>query len=82
MLIDKQPSLISHVHRKYNYVGKALFKDANAWVALSKIFISIMQDKGLKTTYLVVNALNKCVVDLPKLLNLIVCTSTFSSRVK
>jgi hypothetical protein len=82
MLVDKQPSLISHVRRKYNYAGKALFEDANAWVALSEIFTSITQDKGLKTTYLVVNALDECVVDLPKLLDLIVRTSTFLSRVK
>jgi hypothetical protein len=30
MLIDKQLLLISHVRRKYNYAGKALFEDANA----------------------------------------------------
>jgi hypothetical protein len=82
MLVDKQLLLISHVRRKYNYAGKALFKDVNAWIALSEIFISIMQDKELKTTYLVINTLNKCVVDLPKLLNLIVYTSTFLSCVK
>jgi hypothetical protein len=82
MLVDEQPSLISHVRRKYDYAGKALFEDANAWVALSEIFTSMTQDKGLKTTYLVVDALDECVVDLPKLLDLIVRTSTFSSRVK
>jgi hypothetical protein len=82
MLVDEQPSLISHVRRKYDYAGKALFEDANAWVALSEIFTSMMQDKGLKTTYLVVDALDECVMDLPKLLDLIVRTSTFSSRVK
>jgi hypothetical protein len=82
MLVDEQPSLISHVRRKYDYAGKALFEDANAWVALSEIFTSMMQDKGLKTTYLVVDALDECVVDLPKLLDLIVRTSTFSSRAK
>ena len=40
------------------------------------------QDKGLKTIYLVVDALDECVVDLPKLLNLIARTSTSSRRVK
>ena len=40
------------------------------------------QDKGLKTIYLVVDALDECVVDLPKLLDLIARTSTSSRRVK
>ncbi|KAF1833831.1 hypothetical protein BDW02DRAFT_648127, partial [Decorospora gaudefroyi] len=82
MLVDQQPSLMLHIRRKYDHAGKALFEDANAWVALSKIFTSMMQDKGLKTAYLVVDALNECVVDLPNLLNLIVRTSTLSPCVK
>jgi hypothetical protein len=42
MLVDEQPLLISHVRRKYDYAGKALFEDANAWVALSEIFTSMV----------------------------------------
>ena len=82
MLVDQQPSLMSHIRRKYDHAGKALFEDANAWVALSEIFTSMMQDKGLKTTYLVVDALDECVVDLPNLLDLIVRTTTLSPRIK
>jgi hypothetical protein len=82
MLVDQQPSLISHIRRKYDHAGKALFEDANAWGALSEIFTSITQDRGLETTYLVVDALDECVADLPKLLDLIVRTSTSSPRVK
>ena len=82
MLVDQQPSLMSHIRGKYDHAGKALFEDANAWVALSDIFTSVTQDKGLKRTYLVVDALDECVVDLPKLLHLIVLTSTLCSRIK
>ena len=82
MLVDQQPSLMPHIRRKYDCAGKALFEDANAWVALSGIFTSMTQDKGLKTTYFVVDALDECVVDLPKLLDLIVRTSALSPRVK
>jgi hypothetical protein len=82
MLVDQQPSLMSHIRGKYDHAGKALFEDANAWVALSEIFTSVTQDKGLKRMYLVVDALDECVVDLPKLLDLIVRTSTLSPRVK
>jgi hypothetical protein len=82
MLVTQQPSLTSHIRKKHDHAGKALFEDTNAWVALSEIFTSIMQDRGLKTTYLVVDALDECVVNLPKLLDLIVRTSTLSPRVK
>jgi hypothetical protein len=82
MLVNQQPSLMFHVRRKYDHAGKALFEDANAWVALSEIFTSMTQDKDLKRTYLIVDALDECVVDLPKLLDLIVRTSKLSPRVK
>jgi hypothetical protein len=82
MLVTQQPSLTSHIRKKHDHAGKALFEDTNAWVALSEIFTSMTQDRGLKTTYLVVDALDECVVNLPKLLDLIVRTSTLSPCVK
>ena len=62
LLIDQQPWLISHMRKKYNHAGKALFEDANAWVALSEIFTNILQDPSLKSTYLVIDALDECVI--------------------
>ena len=82
LLIDQQPLLILHVRKKYDHAGKALFEDANAWVALSEIFTSILQDPGLNSTYLIIDALDECVADLPKLLEFIVQKSFISSRVK
>jgi hypothetical protein len=73
-LVSHQPSLMSHLRKKYDQVGSALFHDANAWVALSSIFTS-MTEYIDKTSYIVVDALDECVVDLPKLLDLIVCTT-------
>lgn len=52
LLVDQQPSLISHVRKKYDHARKALFEDTNAWVALSKIFTNILQDPCLNNTYL------------------------------
>lgn len=66
MLIDQQPLLVAHVREKYDRAGKALFEDANAWVTLSEIFISILQDPGLNGACLIIDALNECVADLPK----------------
>ena len=81
-LIDQQPSLISHIRKKYDQAGQSVFEDANAWFALSDIFTNILQDTNLKMTYLVIDALDECVVDLPKLLDLVVHTSASSVRVK
>ena len=82
LLVDKQPSLITHVRKKYIHTGKALFEDTNAWVALCEIFASILQDPNLNSTCLIVDALDECTVDLPKLLDLIVQTSSISPRIK
>jgi hypothetical protein len=82
LLVKQQPRLISHLRKRYDEVGGSLFQDANAWVVLSKIFISIVQDEGLKISCLFVDALDECVVDLPKLLDLIFYTTASLPHVK
>jgi hypothetical protein len=82
LLVNQQPSLISHIRKKYDHAGKVLFKDANAWVALSEIFTNILQDPSLNSTYFTINALDECITDLPKLLDFIVLMSSVCSRVK
>jgi hypothetical protein len=81
-LVHQQPSLISHIRKKHDQAGKTLFEDANAWVALSEIFVNILQDPRLNNTYLVVDALDECVNDLPKLLDFIAQKSSAYPRVK
>ncbi|KAF1969949.1 WD40 repeat-like protein [Bimuria novae-zelandiae CBS 107.79] len=82
LLVSQQPYLVSHIQKKYDHAGKALFEDANAWFALSEIFTNILQDPSLSTTYLIVNALDECVADLQKLLDFIAQQSSASPRVK
>ncbi|KAF2264637.1 WD40 repeat-like protein [Lojkania enalia] len=82
LLVNQQPSLVSHIRKKHDQTGKALFEDANAWVALSEIFTDIVQDPSLKSIYLIIDALDECVIDLKKLLDFIVQTSSTASRVK
>jgi NACHT domain/Heterokaryon incompatibility protein (HET) len=81
LLIDQQPSLISYIWKKYDYAGKIVFEDANAWVTLSEIFTNILQDPSLNSTYLIIDALDECITDLPRLLDLIVQKSSVS-RIK
>ncbi|KAF2785655.1 beta transducin-like protein HET-D2Y, partial [Melanomma pulvis-pyrius CBS 109.77] len=82
LLVNQQPSLVSHMQKKHDHAGKLLFEDANAWIALSEIFTNILQDPSLNSMYFMIDALDECVADLPKLLDFIVRTSSISSRVK
>ncbi|PVH69315.1 HET-D [Cadophora sp. DSE1049] len=82
LLIDQQPLLISHVRKKYDHAGKVLFEDPNAWVSLSEIFTSILQDPSLKSIYLIIDALDECKANLDQLLDLISQTASTSTRVK
>jgi hypothetical protein len=82
LLVKQQPSLVSHIQKEHDHAGKALFEDANAWVALSEIFTNILQDPSLNSTYLIVDALDECVTDLPKLLDFVTQKSSVSSRAK
>jgi hypothetical protein len=82
MLVNQQPSLASHIHKKHDHAGKALFEDANAWVALTEIFIDVLQDPSLSTTYLIIDALDECITDRPKLLEFVAKQLSASSRVK
>ncbi|CAN9215415.1 unnamed protein product [Alternaria alternata] len=82
MLVVQQPSLVSHVRKKHDQAGKALFEDANAWVVLVEIFEAVLQDPSLRMTYLIIDALDECITDLPMLLDFVAKQSSVSSRVK
>jgi hypothetical protein len=82
LLVSQQPALISHVRERYDLAGRRAFEDANAWFVLSGIFAAILQDPALRTTYLIIDALDECVTDLTRLLELVGQVSCTSSRVK
>jgi hypothetical protein len=54
----------------------------NVWFILFEIFTNILQDLSLKSTYLIIDVLDKCVTNLLQLLDLIVQKSSISSHVK
>jgi len=82
LLADQQPALLKHVRKEYDNAGKECFVDTNAWFALSEIFINILQDPGLESTYVVIDALDECVTGLQQLLQFINKTSPAYPRVK
>ncbi|KAK3374120.1 WD40-repeat-containing domain protein [Lasiosphaeria ovina] len=82
LLVKQQRSLISHIREIYDDSGKQCFEGTNAWVALSKILIGILNDGRLHDTYFVIDALDECTTDLDLLLNFIVRESAAHSNVK
>ncbi|CAG8397254.1 unnamed protein product [Penicillium salamii] len=81
-LVEKQPSLLSHVQSQYDKAGKALFEDINAWNALLGIFTDILKDPTLQSTYLIIDALDECATGLPTLLDLITQVSPAYPQIK
>jgi hypothetical protein len=82
LLVEQQPSLIKHVQRRLDQGGKSVFEDTNAWITLNDIFTNILQDPTLRTTCLVIDALDECIEDCPKLLEFIRQNSAVSPRIK
>ncbi|SCO80868.1 related to vegetatible incompatibility protein HET-E-1 [Fusarium oxysporum] len=75
LLVVQRPPLISYIEEKYDLAGKQLFEDGNAWQALSKIFMAMLEDPILDGVLLIVDALDECSTDQEKLLDLIIRSS-------
>ena len=82
LLVKQQQSLVSHIRESYDDSGKQRFEGVNAWVALSKIFTNILEDPRLRSTYLIIDALDECTTGLNLLLNLVIQKPSAYSRVK
>ncbi|KAK4902375.1 hypothetical protein LTR49_027101 [Elasticomyces elasticus] len=82
MLVVQQPLLVSHIRKRHDQAGKILFETTNSWVALTEIFANVLRDPGLRTTYLVIDALDECVTERPKLLGFIAAHPSALQRVK
>lgn len=82
LLVEKQPSLLSHIQGRYDKSGKALFEDKNASYAVSEILTQILRDPALQSTYFIIDALDECITDLNLLLDLIIRESSSFPQVK
>ncbi|KAM7210635.1 hypothetical protein V8F06_013974, partial [Rhypophila decipiens] len=71
LLAKRQPRLLSHLPEN-SYASD----DAMAWIVLSKVLEEMLRDPNLKATYLMIDALDECVTDLPKLLDFIIRISS------
>jgi Cdc6-like AAA superfamily ATPase len=78
MLIRQQPHLISYLREKYDTDPK-LFESGNLFYSLSATFEEMVQGLSAATIYLLIDALDECVLDLPELLQFITTTKSTST---
>jgi hypothetical protein len=74
LLIIQRPSLILYLRDKYEHAGRKLFDDQTALYSLCEIFKEMLNDPGLTSVYLAVDALDECDEGLPQFLDLITQT--------
>lgn len=82
LLLKQHTSLVSHVREYYDPDGKPLFREANAWIALSQLLSNMLNAPALENSRLVIDALDECETGLPLLLRFISEHSSESHRVK
>ncbi|KAK4105101.1 hypothetical protein N658DRAFT_564774 [Parathielavia hyrcaniae] len=82
LLLLQQPYLISHLLQKYKESGPDLFRDKNAFYALSEAFRNMLKDPELKPVYLAVDALDECAQGRSELVHLISTSLTLSQKLK
>ncbi|KAH6970522.1 NACHT domain-containing protein [Ilyonectria sp. MPI-CAGE-AT-0026] len=78
LLVEQQPSLISHVRELHDRAGKQGFEDGNTWQALSKILRAMLNHPCLDGAILIIDALDECKANRHQLLSFI----TKPSRIK
>jgi hypothetical protein len=81
LLIEQQPSLVTHI-QKLDLEGKSLFDGPNAWFSVSEMVTNALRDPRLKSSYLIIDALDECIAGLPKLLDFIAQNSSVSPHIK
>ncbi len=67
---------------KYKESGANLFRDKNAFIALSEAFRNMLKDPQLLPVYLAVDALDECAQGRSDLIHLISTSLTLSQKIK
>lgn len=83
LIVSQSSRVASHVRKRYDAVGsRTLFEDANAWTVLKETFKDVLRDPHLQKTYLVIDGLDECTIDLSELLGFIAEQSSRFPQVK
>lgn len=70
-LVRRYPRLLVHVRKEYDGAGQHIFTDHNAWQVVSNILKDMLKDPFLDGVFIIVDALDECIVDRPKLMTFI-----------
>ncbi|KAF4463688.1 NWD1 [Fusarium albosuccineum] len=79
LLLNKRPSLILPILRKYNKIEARFSKDKATFWEVSRIFKDVLNDPELPSIILAIDALDECTTQCQNLLDFISETSTFLS---
>lgn len=77
-LARRRPNLIPHIRKEYDDSGNDVFKDHNAWQALSNIMASMIDDETTSDCIFVIDALDECADDRELLIELLTRLSSTS----
>ncbi|KAF5694804.1 het-E-1 heterokaryon incompatibility protein [Fusarium denticulatum] len=72
VLLEHQPSLISAIRPSYDKQKDRLFNSINSSELLGDILTTMLQDPSLHDAVLLVDALDECKINRPKLISLVV----------
>ncbi|KAF4494064.1 Vegetative incompatibility HET-E-1, partial [Fusarium agapanthi] len=72
VLLEHQPSLMSAIRSSYDKQKDRLFNSINSSELLGDILTTMLQDPSLHDAVLLVDALDECTINRPKLINLVV----------
>ncbi|KAL4919568.1 hypothetical protein BDW62DRAFT_199593, partial [Aspergillus aurantiobrunneus] len=78
MLVQQQPHLITYLQERYD-TDPNLFEDRNTFYSLLAIFDKMVQSSTRATIFLLIDGLDECELDLPKLLRFITATKSTST---
>ena len=78
LFIVKQRTLIRYLRKEYDIQGKKLVEGENAFYALWRILLKILNDSSLPRVYLIVDALDECDSGLSQLLDTIALSGSKS----
>lgn len=80
-LAVQRPVLVKHIRARWDVAPRnSLFEGPSAWFALADVLTNMLHDPDTPRTILVIDALDECVGDLPRLLGFI--TKISPPRVK
>ena len=81
MLATQRRELVQHIRAKYDEAGASIFADTNSWFALESIFKNMLNDIPPGEVNIVVDAVNECMIDRDRLLDLIIrCNSEHMAK--